>query len=180
MAPYINQKLGNRAKAIADFDAALALTNLSDTKVKTIRLIAADAALASGDFAAALLAGYSRTDLQVIVRLTDAEAAAARTATLTGDGKNMPAPLQDCRTTASRTVCCLQPPLVQSIVTPIDKAAESNKAGDRAYQAARNKDYAVAIREARTAIEHNPDEMANQPPAPERAGGGGASGGSRS
>jgi len=160
---YINQKLGKRAQAIADFDAALALPGLTDTEVKNIRLIAADAALASGDFAAAqkLLAGYSRTDPQIVVRLADAEAAAAHTGTLTGDGKNMPAPLQDCRTTTSGTVCSLQPPLVQSIVIPIDKVAESNKAGDRAYLAARNKDYAAAIREARTAIEDNPEALAN-------------------
>ncbi|WP_027534917.1 bacteriophage N4 adsorption protein A [Bradyrhizobium sp. WSM3983] len=160
---YIYQKLGKRAQAIVDFDAALALPNLTDREMKTIRLIAADAALASGDFAAAqkLVAGYPRSDPQVIVRLADAEAAAAGTGTLRGDGKNMPAPLQDCRTTASGTVCSLQAPLVQSIVTPIDKVAESNKAGDRAYRAARNKDYVVAIREARTAIEDNPGELAN-------------------
>lgn len=160
---YINQKLGKRAQAVTDFDAALALPNLTDAEVKTIRLIAADAALAAGDFVGAqrLLAGYSRTDAQVIVRLADAEAAAAGAGTLTGDAKNLPAPSQDCRTTASGTVCRLEAPLVQSVVTPIDRVAESNKAGDRAYQAARNKDYAVAIREARTAVENNPEELAN-------------------
>ncbi|MBR0697812.1 NfrA family protein [Bradyrhizobium lablabi] len=160
---YINQRLGNRVQAVHDFDAALALPNLSESETKNISLIAADAALASGDFVAAqkLLAAYPRTDPQVIIRISDADAAAAHTATLAGDGRIMPAPLQDCRTDASGTICSLQAPIVRSVATPIDKIAESHKAGDLAYQAARRKDYEVAIREARKAIENNPEEIAN-------------------
>ena len=47
---YVYQRLGNRAQAVADFNAALAIPNLTDVEKKNIRLIAADAALASGDY----------------------------------------------------------------------------------------------------------------------------------
>ena len=83
-------------RRVSDFNAALAIPNLTDIEKKNIRLIAADAALASGDFRAALelLAGYSRTDPAVVTRLGDADGAAEKKATLKGDGKLMPMPAQ--------------------------------------------------------------------------------------
>jgi tetratricopeptide (TPR) repeat protein len=160
---YIHQRLGNRAQAIADFDAALAIPTLWDTDRKNIRLIAADAALASGDYANVqkLLGDYPRSDPSIITRLSDAEAAAAHKGTLNGDGKSMPAPAQDCRTESAGTICSLQAPLVRSVLIPIDRAAEANEAADKAYQAARDKDYNRAIDEAHKAIDASPEKLAN-------------------
>ena len=118
---YLYQKLGNRAQAVSDFNAALATPNLTDIEKKNIRLIAADAALASGDFRAAqeLLAEFSKTDPAVVTRLGDADAVAEKKATLKGDGKLMPLPAQTCRDTPYGSVCSLEAPLVQSIAIPV-------------------------------------------------------------
>jgi len=161
---YLYQKTGNRALAIADFDAALALQGLTDIEKKNIRLIAADAALASGDYRAArdLLRGYPTTDPAVVTRLGDADAAADKKATLKGDGKLMPMPVQSCRDTPYGSVCSLEAPLVQSIATPIDKAAEGFEAANKAYQASRTKNYSLAIEEANKAVEASPDVVANR------------------
>ena len=159
---YINQRLGNRAQAVTDFDAALAIQNLTDVERKDIRLIAADAALASGDYASVekLLADYPR-DPSIVTRLGDAEAAAAHKGTLNGDGKNMPSPVQDCHAGPDGTVCSLQAPMVHSVVVPIDRVAEGNKAADRAYRALRDKDYKLAIAEAHEAVDASPETLAN-------------------
>ena len=72
------------------FSAALAIPGLTEPQQKNIRLIAADAALASGDFNAAieLLGSYSRTDPKVITRLTDAEGASQRRGVLQSNGND--------------------------------------------------------------------------------------------
>jgi tetratricopeptide (TPR) repeat protein len=167
---YIKQRLGRHADAVADFNAALAIPGLTDTAQKNIRLIFADAALASGDYAAALelLRNYSRTDPKVITRLTDAEGASERKGVLKNDGNYMPMPVQDCRTIASGVVCNLEAPSVQSILAPLppspaDKAAaESYEATERAYKAEKAKDYKLAIAEARKAVEISPEVLANR------------------
>jgi hypothetical protein len=51
---YINQRMGDRKSAVADFDAALLLPDLADVDKKNITLIAADAALTSNDAVARL------------------------------------------------------------------------------------------------------------------------------
>ena len=160
---FVQQRLGNRQAAVADFDAALAIPNLTDVEQKNIRLIAADAALASGDYASAqkLLADYPKTDPAVATRLNDAEAAASRTGTLKGDGKTMPMPAQDCRATPYGSVCSLEAPAVQSIITPVDKAAEGFEAAGKAYRAASSKNYQLAIEEARKAIAASPEVASN-------------------
>lgn len=156
---YIYQKLGNRTLAVADFNKALALSDLTDAEQKQIRLIAADAALASGDARAAqmLLQPYPKTDPSVVTRIGDADAAAEGKATLKGDGRLMPMPLQDCRDTPYGSVCSLQAPLVQSIATPIDKKAEGMEAAGKAYEAARAKNYGVAIEQAKKAVADTPE-----------------------
>lgn len=156
---YIYQRLGNRALAAADFAAALALPGLTDVEKKNIRLIASDAALASGDYRAVqrLLADYPKTDPTVVIRIGDADAAAEGKATLRGDGKTMPMPVQDCRDTPYGSVCSLQAPLVQSVATPIDKKAEGLEAAGKAYEAARSKNYSVAIEEAQKAVQDTPE-----------------------
>jgi tetratricopeptide (TPR) repeat protein len=166
---YINQRMGKRSDAVADFNSALAIPGLTEEQQKNIRLISADAALASGDFtsALALLAGYSRTDPKVITRLADAEAASEGKGQLKRANNYMPPPVQDCPTTANGVVCRLEAPVVQSIlvpkVSPEDKAAsESNEATDRAYRAERAKDYKLAVAEARKAVEIRPDALANR------------------
>ena len=164
---YLYQKLGNRAQAVSDFNAAIATPNLTDIEKKNIRLIAADAALASGDYRAAqeLLAGYSKTDPAIVTRLGDADATAEKKATLKGDGKLMPSPAQTCRDTPYGSVCSLEAPLVQSIaipIIPVDKEAESFEAAGKAYQASRAKNYSLAIEEARKAVEASPDTIANR------------------
>ncbi len=161
---YLYQRTGNRPQAVADFDAALAIPNLTDIERKNIRLIAADAALAAGDYRAArqLLEGYPKTDPAVVLRLGDAEAVAGRKATLKGDAKGLPMPVQSCRETPYGSVCSLEAPLVQSVVTPIDKAAEGYDAAGKAYEAARAKDYKLAVEEARKAIEDSPEVSANR------------------
>lgn len=160
---YLQQRLGNRALAVADFNAALAIPTLSDADRKNIRLIAADAALASGDYGSVqkLLSDYPRSDPAIVTRLSDAEAAAAHKGTLNGDGKTMPAPAQDCRTEPAGTVCSLQAPLVRSVLVPIDKVAEGNQAADNAYKAARDKNYNLAIDQAHKAIDADPAKAAN-------------------
>ncbi len=156
---YIYQKLGNRQLASADFNAALALPGLTDVETKNIRLIAADAALASGDYKAAqaLLAEYPKTDPAVVTRIGDADAVAQGKAKLAGDAKAMPMPAQDCRDTPYGSVCSLQAPLVQSVAIPVDKAAEGMEAAGKAFEAARAKNYKLAIEEAREAIEATPE-----------------------
>jgi tetratricopeptide (TPR) repeat protein len=156
---YVYQKLGNRQLAAADLNAALALPGLTDVEIKNIRLIAADAALASGDYKAvqALLAEYPKTDPAVVTRIADADAVAQGKARLTGDAKAMPMPAQECRDTPYGSVCSLQAPLVQSVATPIDKAAEGLEAAGKAFEAARAKNYKLAIEEAREAIEATPE-----------------------
>jgi len=161
---YLHQKLGDRAQAVADFTAALATPDLTDLEKKSIRLIASDAALAAGDYRAAqkLLEGYSTTDPAVATRLGDANAAAARKATLKGDGKLMPRPVQTCRDTPYGSVCGLEAPLVQSVATPIDKAAEGIDAAGKAYEASRAKNYGLAVEEARKAVDASPEIVANR------------------
>ena len=164
---YLYQKLGNRAQAVSDLNAALATPNLTEIEKKNIRLIAADAALASGDFRAAqeLLADYSKTDPAVVTRLGDADATAEKKATLKSDGKLMPMPVQICRDTPYGSVCSLEAPLVLSIaipVIPVDKEAESFEAAGKAYQASRARNYSLAIEEARKAVEASPETVANR------------------
>lgn len=156
---YIYQKLGNRTLAVADFSAALGLPDLTDTEKKQIRLIAADAALASGDARAvqSLLQPYPKTDPLVVTRIGDADAAAEGKATLKGDGKLMPMPVQNCRDTPYGSVCSLQAPLVQTVATPIDKKAEGIEAAGKAYEASRAKNYGVAIEEAKKAVADTPE-----------------------
>lgn len=156
---YIYQKLGNRTLAVADFNTALNLADLTDTEKKQIRLIAADAALASGDAPAAqsLLQPYAETDPLVVTRIGDANAVVEGKATLKGDGKLMPMPVQDCRDTPYGSVCSLQAPLVQSVATPIDKKAEGIEAAGKAYEASRAKNYGLAIEEAKKAIADTPE-----------------------
>jgi hypothetical protein len=166
---YINQRLGRRADAAADFSAALAIPGLAATRQKNIRLIAADAALASGDFNAALelLGSYPRTDPKVVTRLTDAEGARQRRGILQDNGNALPAPVQECATGASGVVCELEAPSVLSILTPVASpeekaAAEIHGAKERAYRAERDKDYKLAVVEARKAVELEPDVVANR------------------
>lgn len=165
---YINQRLGKRADAISDFNAAQALPGLTATQQKNIRLIATDAALASGDFNAAieLLGSYSRSDPKVITRLADAEAASQRRGMLPSNG-NMPTPVQECSTTVNGVVCELDAPAVLSILvpgpSPEEKAAkEVFEAKERAYQAEREKDYRSAIVEARKAVQLEPEVAASR------------------
>lgn len=161
---FVYQRLGNHARAAADFDAALAIPNLTDLEKKNIRLIAADAALASGDYRSALrlLENYPKTDPSIVTRLGDAEGAANRKGTLKGDSKLMPMPVQDCRATPYGSVCSLEAPLVQSVLTPIDKASEAFEAADKAYRAARAKNYQLAVEEARKAVDASPEASANR------------------
>ena len=161
---YLYQRTGNRPQAVADFDVALAIPNLTDIERKNTRLIAADAALAAGDYRAArqLLEGYPKADPAVVLRLGDAEAVAGHKATLKGDAKGLPMPVQSCQDTPYGSVCSLEAPLVQSVVTPIDKAAEGYDAAGKAYEAARAKDYKLAVEEARKAIEDSPEVSANR------------------
>ncbi len=166
---YINQRLGKRADAVSHFSAALAMPGLTEPQQKNIRLIAADAALASGDFNAAieLLGSYSRTDPKVITRLTDAEGARQRIGVLQSNGSSVPAPIQNCLANASGVRCELEAPLVSSILTPVASAeekaaAEIYEAKERAYRAERDKDYKLAVAEARKAVELEPDAVASR------------------
>ena len=165
---YLNQRLGKRPAAVSDFNAALAIPGLTATQQKHIRLIAADAALASGDFNSAieLLSGYPRTDPKVITRLTDAEGASQQRGTLPGNS-NMPTPVQECSTTANGVVCELEAPAVLSILipsaSPEEKAArELFEAKERAFRAERDKDYKSAIVEARKAVQLEPEAAASR------------------
>jgi tetratricopeptide (TPR) repeat protein len=166
---YINQRLGKRADAVSDFSAALAIPGLTELQQKNIRLIAVDAALASGDFnaAIALLGGYSRTDPKVVTRLTDAEGARQRIGVLQSGDNGMPAPIQNCVAKDSGVVCELEAPLVSSILTPVASAeekaaAEIYEAKERAYRAERDKDYKLAVVEARKAVELEPDSVSSR------------------
>lgn len=161
---FIHQRLGNQSLAVADFNAALAIPNLTDVEKKNIRLIATDAALASGDYRRALelLSGYSRTDPSIVTRLNDAEGAASGKGTLKGDAKAMPMPVQECSATPYGSVCRLEAPLVQSVLALVDKASEGYEAAGKAYKAIRDKDYGLAIEEARKAIDADPAVAANR------------------
>ncbi|MBA1675980.1 hypothetical protein G9H45_24645, partial [Escherichia coli] len=87
-------------------------------------------------------------DPAVVNRAADADAVADKKATLKGDGKAMPMPVQSCRDTPYGSVCSLEAPLVQNIAIPIDKAAEGFEAAGKAYEASRAKNYSLAVEEA--------------------------------
>lgn len=155
---YVQQKLGNRREAAADFAAALALPRNTDADRRNIRLIAADAALAAGDAAAAdqLLRPLAR-DADVSSRADDASAALARRGTLPQQATELPAPVQDCPVKGDTVVCVLRPAPARSVL--VAPPPESSPA-DLAYEAQRRKDYPAAIREARRAVADEPRNVA--------------------
>ncbi|HEX2652541.1 MAG TPA: hypothetical protein VHN11_02695, partial [Xanthobacteraceae bacterium] len=161
---YIHQRLG-KLQAGADFNAALAINKLTDDERKNIRIIAADAALASGDHARAkaLLRDYVSTDPRIIPRLEDAEAMARGKGMVKSN--SMSQPIQNCRTATSGVVCSLEPAFAQIISEPLpnvpDKLNESYEAATRAYEAERQRNYDLAVTEARKAIVANKADVSN-------------------
>jgi hypothetical protein len=151
---YVQQKLGNRRAAVADFAAALALPRNSETDRRNIRLIAADAALVAGDAAAAeqILRPLPR-DGEVSVRADDAAGALARRGSLPQKASELPAPVQDCPVKGETVVCVLAAAPARSVLTALPAPA------NLAYEAQRTKNYPVAIREARRAVADEPQKV---------------------
>lgn len=158
---YISQKQGNRSAAIASFANALALPGLTEAQRRSIRLIAADAALAANDLAEAriLLAELPADDPDVATRKAAAESL-ARPGAASATARVLPAPRQDCVTTTSDIVCSLQAASVDALRAEAPQAAPGVDAANRAYAAQRDGATALAIKEIRQAISEKADVAA--------------------
>lgn len=152
MRAYLRQRQGKTADANADFDAALKQDWLDNDQRRNVQLIAADAAIASGDGARAtsLLSSLPGNDVDAGKRRKQAGSARAPARPLTLSG--YPPPLQDCHDTPYGTSC---DPL------PSD-ASVSGDPAMRAYAAYGQQDYQTAITLARQAVELNPEREVNQ------------------
>lgn len=146
MRGYLRQLQGKTADANADFDAALKQDWLDEDQRRNVRLIAADAALASGS---------PERALELIKPLGDKDEGAARRRKAARSSKapaqltqaNYPAPVQSCRDTPYGTQCELQ---------PADELAGGNSPAALAYAAYGRQDYQEAIRQAKTALDADP------------------------
>lgn len=149
---YFRQRLQRTEQAARDFDEAIAQDWLDDEQRANLRLIAADAALASGDFARvkALMAPLDAGDKAVALRLRQADEAATPPKVLTS--LNYPPPFQDCHDTPYGTACEMKPA----------DAAGAASASTRAYAAYGRQDYQEAIAQARQAVEQAPDNATMQ------------------
>lgn len=152
MRAYLRQRQGKTGDANADFDAALKQDWLDNDQRRNVQLIAADAAIASGDGARAtsLLSSLPGNDVDAGKRRKQARAARAPARPLTLSA--YPPPLQDCHDTPYGTSC---DPL------PSD-ASVSGDPAMRAYAAYGQQDYQTAITLARQAVELNPEREVNQ------------------
>ncbi|MEE9928359.1 NfrA family protein [Microvirgula aerodenitrificans] len=152
MRAYLRQRQGKTGDANADFDAALKQDWLDNDQRRNVQLIAADAAIASGDGARAtsLLSSLPGNDVDAGKRRKQAGAARAPARPLTLSA--YPPPLQDCHDTPYGTSC---DPL------PSD-ASVSGDPAMRAYAAYGQQDYQTAITLARQAVELNPEREVNQ------------------
>ncbi len=152
MRAYLRQRQGKTGDANADFDAALKQDWLDNDQRRNVQLIAADAAIASGDGARAtsLLSSLPGNDVDAGKRRKQAGSARAPARPLTLSA--YPPPLQDCHDTPYGTSC---DPL------PSD-ASVSGDPAMRAYAAYGQQDYQTAITLARQAVELNPEREVNQ------------------
>ena len=161
---YIRQRMGDHAGALTDFKAASSISGLTPNEARAIRLIAADAALSAKNPSEALdwLKELDRSDPLVAIRLGDAEGALSQRGTLTGDGKTMPMPVQDCRATPYGSVCSLDAPVVASRLVTEAAPSAGYVAASEAYTAQREHNYKLAITDARKAVEAEPGIEANR------------------
>ncbi|WP_332610524.1 NfrA family protein [Achromobacter sp. ESBL13] len=146
MRGYLRQRQGKTDLANADFDAALKQRQLTEAQRRSIRLLAADAALAGGENARALalMTPLGSQDSAADVRIKRARSRPAVPATLTL--ANYPAPVPDCRNTPPGAYCDLLP----------SDAVGSGGPAARAYAAYAREAYAEAIAQARLAVEQDP------------------------
>lgn len=152
MRGYLRQLQGNAPAADADFDSALSQDWLDEEQLRNVRLIATDAALAGGDKAraATLLAPLDAQD-EAVARRHEALSALREPAGALSLA-NYPAPRQSCQDTPYGTQCEL---------LPADGGGAAGPAGE-AYAAYARQDYQTAIRQARSATEQEPDNLAFQ------------------
>src|SRR5262249_42344942 len=152
---YIQQRLGNRKAAVADFAAAIMLPNSSDRDKKNIRLIMADAAISAGDAEAAeaALAPLRQQSPDVAARARDVAGVLEKRRTLPKNPRDLPAPVQDCPRGEGAVVCVLKAAPPRSVLVALPPAA------DRAYAAQRKNNYPLAIREAERAVADNPEKV---------------------
>ncbi len=149
---YFRQRQGKTIEADQDFDQALTQDWLDDDQRRNIRLLAVDAALASGRYgrATAMLQPLNTSDKPVIERqkLIAEHEPAPKTLT----AQNYPPPFQDCHDTPYGTVCDMKPA----------DAAGASSASARAYLAYGKQDYPEAIRQAQLAVEQSPESPTMQ------------------
>ena len=149
---YLRQRQNKTELANQDFDEAIAQDWLDDDQRASIRLIAADAALAAGDHerVKALLAPLDADDKPVADRLALAGQHARPPRRLTTG--NYPPPFQDCHDTPYGTACEMK---------PADESM-TGSASAKAYAAYGRQDYQEAIAQARIAVEQAPDNPGTQ------------------
>ncbi len=149
---YFRQRQQKTDDANQDFDDALKQDWIDDDQRASIRLIAADAALASGQYdrARELLAPMDANDKFVQRRLKDAEKNPRPPKQLTS--LNYPPPYQDCHDTPYGTACELRPSDDVRATTP----------SGLAYAAYGRQDYQEAIKQAEIAVKQDPDNPVMQ------------------
>ncbi|MPM46511.1 hypothetical protein SDC9_93214 [bioreactor metagenome] len=150
MRAYFRQRQSKTELANQDFDAAMQQDWLDDEQRKGIRLVAADAAVAVGDFrrAAALLAPLDPADKAVAQRLKVVHDRPAPPQELSN--ASFPPPRQDCHLTPYGVVCDMKP------------ADDASTAASRAYLAYGKEDFPEAIAQAEKAVAQEPDNPAMQ------------------
>ena len=148
MRAYFRQRQLKTELANHDFDEAIGQDWLDDDQRAGIRLVAADAALAVGDYERAqqLIAPLDANDKAVAQRLKLIKEHAEPPKELTS--ANYPPPGQDCHLTPYGSVCDMKP------------ADEGNTAATRAYLAYGKENYQEAIAQAKKAVEQDPDSPA--------------------
>ncbi|WP_343315325.1 tetratricopeptide repeat protein [Brucella sp. BE17] len=158
MRAYAHQRMGDIASANEDFDQALAQDWLSEGNLQSIRLIAVDAAIASGDTSRArtLLQNMDSKVAGVQQRL---QRVSSNGDTASNASDAFTPPLVECRVTPYGQVCSLLPGYASVPVSgaPSTATNDAYEAANAAYKAFSARNYALAETKARQAIKLAPD-----------------------
>ncbi|GGC03376.1 peptidase [Oxalicibacterium flavum] len=148
---YVRQRKHDNQAADEDFDAVLALDWLDETQVRNVRLLASDAAIASGRQERALgLLSFLPKDDELAERRR--QAARRERGKVDLSAAAYMAPFQVCRATPYGTVCEMQP----------WDGVEGSGSAAMAYIAYGRQQYQQAIEYARQAVKEQPDNVDNQ------------------
>lgn len=155
---YLLQKLGQRDEAVKEFDRALASNVLTDLEDLNYRLIAANAALASGqpDQALSILEKLDAERNKEVAALRKQAEALAKAPN--GSRPALVPPVLLCQPTAYGVICSVFAGQSMQVAgsAGLNPAAPGYAAASAAYAAFGRRDYATAISEARRALAAEP------------------------